>query len=63
VPNEAGAVNVTMREVINGLIPVIVGAEDDGIVVVMLFDSEEGSESPTEFVATTVNVYAVLFDK
>jgi hypothetical protein len=56
VPNEAGGVNVTIREVGNGIIPVIVGADDEGVVVVMLFEAEEAVESPTEFVATTVNV-------
>jgi hypothetical protein len=56
VPNEAGAVNVTMKDVVNAFIPVIVGSEDEGVVVVMLFEAEEGAESPTEFVAVTVNV-------
>jgi len=56
VPNEDGAVNVTMKDVVNAFIPVIVGEEDVGVVVVMLFEAEEDTESPTIFVATTVKV-------
>ena len=47
---------VTIKESVSALIPVIVGADDEGVDVVTLLEAEEPVESPTEFVATTVNV-------
>jgi hypothetical protein len=57
-PSETGAVNETVAWALPGVAEAEVGAP--GIVAgVTLFDGSEAEPSPTAFVATTVNVYAV----
>jgi hypothetical protein len=52
---------VTVKPVLDVVTEEKVGTNPDVVpeVVVMEFDAADGDELPTEFVATTVNVYAV----
>ena len=54
MPKEVGALNVTIRELVNKFILVIINVEDQGGVVI-LFEGEEYIE-PTKVYVVTVNV-------
>ncbi len=59
-PSETGAVNETEASVFPAVADTIVGASGT-VAGVAAADAVEGSESPAEFVATIVNVYATPF--